>query len=102
MSYLKSTAVFRIPEMSARGLWRQRRHLLPTLMAAAIGMTLSTAAWFVVSLWETRHADLEFNAVAETHYRVLQNGINEYLNKLLTLVAKNSKPLRVLTCNPTR
>jgi diguanylate cyclase (GGDEF)-like protein len=60
---------------------------LPPFIAAVIGVTLSTAGGFVVSQRENRYAELEFNAIAETHYRVLQNGISEYLSKLLTLRA---------------
>jgi len=62
------------------------RHL-PSLVAALIGIALSVAAAFVVSLSEDRHANLEFGAIAETHYMVLQNALKEYTNKLLTLRA---------------
>jgi diguanylate cyclase len=60
---------------------------LPTLTAALVGTILSITAGFMVSQWEDRHAIQEFNSVAENHYMVLQNGLNEYLNKLLTLRA---------------
>ena len=56
-------------------------------MAALIGIALSVTAGFMVSLWEDRHAVLEFNAIAENQYMALQNGLNEYLNKLLTVRA---------------
>ncbi len=87
MFRLKSPAAFRTPQMSGREPWRLRRHYLPMFTAATIGLTLSTAVGLLVSRWEDRHADLEFNAVAENNYLVLQNGINEYFNKLLTLRA---------------
>src|SRR5262249_41925207 len=40
-----------------------------------------------VSRWEDRLASQEFTAVAETHQLVLQNGWNEYVNKLTALRA---------------
>ena len=87
MFCLKSIAVSRTLEMSGREIWGQSRRFLPMFMAAAVGVALSIAAGFLVSRSENRHADLEFNAIAENHYLVLQNGLNEYLNKLLTLRA---------------
>ena len=87
MFCLKSIAVARTLEMSGREIWGQSRHFLPMFMAAAVGVALSVAAGFLVSRSENRHADLEFNSIAENHYLVLQNGLNEYLNKLLTLRA---------------
>jgi diguanylate cyclase (GGDEF)-like protein len=41
----------------------------------------------MVSLWEDRNASVQFDAVAKNHYMVLQNGLTEYLNKLLSLRA---------------
>jgi len=61
--------------------------LLPSLVAALIGIALSVTAGFVVSRSENRHANLEFHAVAENNYMVLQNALNEFTNKLLTLRA---------------
>ena len=87
MFCLKSIAVSRTLEMSGSEIWGQSRRFLPMLMATAVGVALSIAAGFLVSRSENRHADLEFNAIAENHYLVLQNGLNEYLNKLLTLRA---------------
>jgi CHASE1-domain containing sensor protein len=93
MSFICSLDVFRsisFPdrELHLNGMPHSRaRQLLPSVMAALIGIALSITAGFVVSLWENRHATLEFNAIAENHYMALQNGLNEYLNKLLTLRA---------------
>src|SRR3984893_7435294 len=91
MSFIRSPDVLHGQSSSKRGLrlsgWRPAWRFLPTILAALIGVTLSITAGFVVSLWENRHATLEFNAIAENHYLVLQNGLNEYLNKLLTLRA---------------
>jgi diguanylate cyclase len=93
MSFICSLDVFRsisVPNRALRlnGPPRARaRQLLPSLMAALIGIAFTISAGSVLSIWENRHAILEFNAIAENHYMVLQNGLNEYLNKLLTLRA---------------
>jgi diguanylate cyclase (GGDEF)-like protein len=63
------------------------RELVPTFVAAIIGIILSIAAAFTVSLWENRYARLAFNTAAENYSMVLQNGVNEYLSKLLALRA---------------
>ncbi len=91
MSFFRSLDVLHRHSSLKRALrlssWRPAWCFLPTILAALIGVALSITAGFVVSLWENRHATLEFNAIAENHYMVLQNGLNEYLNKLLTLHA---------------
>jgi diguanylate cyclase (GGDEF)-like protein len=60
---------------------------LPTFVAAVIGVALSIAAAFLVSRREERIATLEFGSVAENQSMVLQNGINEYLSRLVALRA---------------
>jgi diguanylate cyclase (GGDEF)-like protein len=67
--------------------WLRTSHVLPMLTAAGLGVAVSIAAWFVVALWEDRHAKLEFDAIAENHFMVLQSGLNEYLHKLRALRA---------------
>jgi CHASE1-domain containing sensor protein len=48
---------------------------------------LSLSAWFTVSLREDRLAALELNARADDYALILQNGIDEYLNKVVALRA---------------
>jgi CHASE1-domain containing sensor protein len=64
-----------------------RRALLPSLAAAGIGLALSLGAWLVVSAREDRLADLEFTGRARNHALVLQNGINDYLDRITALRA---------------
>src|SRR3984893_5889525 len=91
MSFFRSLDVLHGHSSLKRALrlsgWRPAWRFLPTILAALIGVTLSVTAGFIVFLWEDPHGTLEFNAIAENHYMVLQNGLNEYLNKLLTLRA---------------
>jgi diguanylate cyclase (GGDEF)-like protein len=58
---------------------------LPALIAAGIGLLLSLIAAYAVGRWEQRVTAAEFEGVAATELIVLQNGINEYLSRLLTL-----------------
>ena len=55
---------------------------LPSLAAAAIGIALTAAVTYIVSLSETRNAKLTFDVAADNRSRVLQAGLNEYLTKL--------------------
>jgi diguanylate cyclase (GGDEF)-like protein len=63
---------------------RRRLHL-PALVAAGIGLLLSLIAAYAVGRWEQRVTKAEFEGVAATELIVLQNGINEYLSRLVAL-----------------
>ncbi len=58
---------------------------LPALVAAGIGLLLSLIAAYAVGRWEQRVNSAEFEGVAATELIVLQNGINEYLSRLVAL-----------------
>jgi diguanylate cyclase (GGDEF)-like protein len=58
---------------------------LPALVAASIGLLLSLVAAYAVERWEQRVTNAEFEGVAATELIVMQNGINEYLSRLITL-----------------
>jgi diguanylate cyclase (GGDEF)-like protein len=68
----------RIPA-SRSGLYR------PALIAACIGIVLSFAAAYAVGQWEERVTRAEFGAAAETEAIVMQNGLNEYISRLVAL-----------------
>jgi diguanylate cyclase (GGDEF)-like protein len=57
----------------------------PALVAAGIGLLLSLAAAYAVGRWEQRVTWIEFEGVAATQLIEMQNGINEYLSRLVTL-----------------
>jgi diguanylate cyclase (GGDEF)-like protein len=63
---------------------RPERHL-PALVAAGIGLLLSLIAAYAVGRWEQRITRAEFEGVAATELIVLQNGINEYVSRLVAL-----------------
>src|ERR1700682_3398326 len=84
---LKSLAVSRTKEMSGRKLWATSKHFLPMVIASAIGVALSIGAGLLVSQWEDRIGIREFHSVAENQSGILQNGINQYLSRLVALRA---------------
>ena len=57
----------------------------PALIAACIGIVLSFAGAFAVGQWENRVARAEFEGLAENQAITIQNGINEYVGRLITL-----------------
>ncbi|THD47379.1 MAG: EAL domain-containing protein [Bradyrhizobium sp.] len=57
----------------------------PALVAGCIGLLLSMAAAYAVGRWEQRVTWVEFEGVAATQLIEMQNGINEYLSRLVTL-----------------
>jgi diguanylate cyclase (GGDEF)-like protein len=57
----------------------------PALIAACIGVVLSIAAAYAVGRWEERVTRDEFDSLAETEAIVMQNGLNEYISRLVAL-----------------
>jgi diguanylate cyclase (GGDEF)-like protein len=57
----------------------------PALIAACIGLVLSLASAFAVGQWENRLARTEFEGLAENQAITIQNGVNEYVSRLMTL-----------------
>jgi diguanylate cyclase (GGDEF)-like protein len=65
----------------------QLRQYLPCILAAALGIAVSVTAGGMTANRESRNADLQFDVVAENHFMVVQNGLNEYVNRLHALRA---------------
>jgi diguanylate cyclase (GGDEF)-like protein len=84
---LKSIAIFRSKKMSGMKLWDTSTPLLPIFLASAIGVGLSIGAALLVSRWEDRIGIREFDSVAENQSLILQNGINQYVSRLVALRA---------------
>ena len=84
---LKSLAKSRTKEMSGRSLWDTSKHFLPIFVASVIGAALSIGGGLLVSQWEDRVGVREFHSVAENQAGLLQNGINQYLSRLVALRA---------------
>src|SRR5689334_8272755 len=64
---------------SLLGLYR------PALVAAALGLLFSLAGAAAVARWEDRVNKIEFENAAETQSIVMQNGMNEYISRLVAL-----------------
>lgn len=57
----------------------------PALVAACIGLSLTVAATYAVARWEQRAAWTQFEGVAATQLIEMQNSVNQYLGRLVTL-----------------
>jgi diguanylate cyclase (GGDEF)-like protein len=70
------------------GRWRRnalRAAGCPAGIALGIGLLLSLASAYAVAQWEARVTKVEFDAVADTQAIVMQNGMNEYISRLVAL-----------------
>ncbi|WP_426408634.1 putative bifunctional diguanylate cyclase/phosphodiesterase [Bradyrhizobium ganzhouense] len=57
----------------------------PALVAVAVGLLFSIAGAAAVARWEDRVNKIEFENAAETQSIVMQNGMNEYISRLVAL-----------------
>jgi CHASE1-domain containing sensor protein len=67
--------------------WQPVGHLWPIFATACLGLAVAVAAWFAVSVWEERLARAKFSNVAGDYASVLQNGLDQYLGKVLAVRA---------------
>jgi diguanylate cyclase len=58
------------------------RPFLSCILAAALGVGLSVAAAGSAWRFEARHSASQFEVLAENHFMILQNGLNQYLDTL--------------------
>jgi diguanylate cyclase (GGDEF)-like protein len=75
----EETVERRKPPASRSGPYR------PAWVAAGIGLLLTVAAAYAVGRWERRVTWTEFEGVAATQLIEMQNGVNEYLGRMVTL-----------------
>lgn len=77
-----------MPELTpVKKSWTPANHLWPLLGAGCLGIAVATSAWFAVSAWEERLDKTKFTNVAGDYATVLQNGLDQYLGKLLAVRA---------------
>jgi len=57
----------------------------PASVAMAIGLVLSLAGAYAVGQWEERVTRIEFEGIADTQSIIMQNGMNEYVSRLVAL-----------------
>src|SRR5580692_5051886 len=64
---------------------RVLRQFAPCILAAGIGIAVSVTSASMTAIRESRNAEQQFNVMAENNFMVVQNGVNEYVNKLRAL-----------------
>jgi diguanylate cyclase (GGDEF)-like protein len=64
------------------GVFGKLRQFVPCIVAAAIGISVTAAATAVIVVRDDSDAERQFNVIAENHFMVLQNGLNEYVGRL--------------------
>ncbi len=64
---------------------RSRSYFWTAIAAAVVGLLLSFAIAYAVGRWEGRITRVEFEGVATNQAIILQNGVNEYLGRLVAL-----------------
>jgi diguanylate cyclase (GGDEF)-like protein len=67
--------------------WGPGLHYVPILAVACLGLASAVVVWFTVSAWEERLAKQAFNNIAGDYRDVLQNGMDQYLDKIRALRA---------------
>jgi diguanylate cyclase (GGDEF)-like protein len=68
-----------------RAVGNRLRQFVPCILAAGVGIGVSFAAAGMTANRESRNAEQQFNVMAENYFMVVQNGVNEYVNKLRAL-----------------
>ena len=75
------------------------RHFVPCIVAAAIGITVTVTATAVIVQRDDGDAERQFAVLAENHFMVLQNGLDEYVNRLKAVQALFNSSIDPLTRN---
>jgi diguanylate cyclase len=84
---------------TAKRALSQVRQFAPGVLAATVGIAASIIpAWLLVQA-DNRDAERQFRVLAENHFMVLQNGLNEYVNRLKAVRALFDSSLEPVTRN---
>ncbi len=75
------------------------RQFLPCIVAAAIGIAVTVTSAAVIVQRDDGDADRQFRVLAENHFMVLQNGLNEYVNRLKAVRALFDSSVEPVTRN---
>jgi diguanylate cyclase (GGDEF)-like protein len=70
-----------------RARWPSGPYVWASIATAVIGLAVSVAAGLTVSVWESRLAEQELSARAQSHAMILQTGINEHISKVAAVRA---------------
>jgi diguanylate cyclase (GGDEF)-like protein len=71
----------------------------PGILAAVIGIAASVIPAFLIIQADNHYAERQFRAVSENQFMVLQNGLNEYVNRLKAVRALFDSSVEPVTRN---
>src|SRR6202050_360050 len=75
------------------------REFGPGILAAVIGIAASIIAAFLIIQADNQDAERQFRVLAENQFMVLQNGLNEYVNRLKAVRALFDSSVEPVTRN---
>ena len=75
------------------------RQFVPCIVAAAIGIAVTVTSAAVIVQRDDGDAERQFRVMAENHFMVLQNGLNEYVNRLKAVRALFDSSVEPVTRN---
>ena len=87
-----------VKKLFDRAFWLAARHFAPAHTVAIIGVAASVAVWYLAFFQERRAMVEEFNGRANNQAIVMENGIDDYWDKLYSVRAL----LESMTGNVTR
>ncbi len=83
----------------AKHAWIQAREFGPGVLAAVIGVAASVIPAFLIIQADNQDAERQFRVLAENNFMVLQNGLNEYVNRLKAVRALFDSSVEPVTRN---
>lgn len=86
-------------DMQLAQVLNKLRQFLPCVVAAAIGVTVTVIATVVIVQRDDSDAKRQFYVLTENHFMVLQNGLNEYVNRLKAVGALFDSSVEQVTRN---
>ena len=75
------------------------RQFVPCIVAAIIGIVASVTATVVIVVRDNHEAEAQFDVIAENHFMVLQNALDQYVNRLHAVRALFDSSIEPVTRN---
>jgi diguanylate cyclase (GGDEF)-like protein len=82
-----------------KSVFGRLRQFMPSIVAATIGITVTFTSVGVIVQRDDNDAERQFGVLAENHFMVLQNGLDEYVNRLKAVRALFDSSVEPVTRN---